>query len=232
MTLHFKIKNSMCEKDEWLLLCPKLDECPRKDKGYFDRTGPFSAAERVLVLSHTDLTMPSSSRISENLKSWNMSRSSFPKLSSISKPYNTYILRTTMPWWHCITRCHWNTKSAKTRAFSSAGSNSDYTWHFHLHVSTVSIELTAERYIFNCTRNKQELYNLTYCTCSCSPDMSDIANRPSLLNNTAHSTVPTSFNGAVSFSRCPRIKSQQNDLLFRTQELRRLSKESLKFCWR
>ena len=37
------------------LLCPELDERPRKDKGYFDNTGTFSAAERVVVLSHTRL---------------------------------------------------------------------------------------------------------------------------------------------------------------------------------
>ena len=82
----------MCEKDDCHsnnLLCPKLDECPRKDTGYFDSTGPVSAAERVVVLSHTDLTMPSSSRISENPRFWNMSRSCLLKLS-ISKPSNTH----------------------------------------------------------------------------------------------------------------------------------------------
>jgi len=52
--------------------------------------------------------------------------------------------------------------------------------------------------------------------------MSDTVNRPSLLNNTAHSTVQRVFNGAVSFSRCPRIKSQ-HDLLFRPPQLRCLS---------
>jgi len=109
------------------LLCPKLDECPRKDKGYFDSTGPFSAPERVVVLSHTNLTMPSSSRISENLRSWNMSRSCILKLS-ISTPYNTRTLRTKMHY-HTVpddTVLRGNTKSAKTRVFSSAYSISDY----------------------------------------------------------------------------------------------------------
>jgi hypothetical protein len=44
---------SNCQSNN--LLCLELDDCPRKDKGYFDSSGPFSAAEREIVLTHTRL---------------------------------------------------------------------------------------------------------------------------------------------------------------------------------
>jgi hypothetical protein len=37
------------------LLCLELDDCPRKDKGYFEISGPFAETERVVDLSHTRL---------------------------------------------------------------------------------------------------------------------------------------------------------------------------------